>query len=431
MKPEKRAFTLIFMTLLIDVAAMGMTLPVLPGIMSGFVGGDLARAAQLVGIVGALTAGLEFICAPIIGGLSDRFGRKPILLVGMLGPGLTYLLLAIAPSIAWLFIGYIVAGIVGAIFTTTNAYLADITPAEDRAARFGMLGAAFGVGFIVGPLAGGLLGGIALQLPLYAAGGLTLINLLLCLCFLPESLATSRRRAFRWSRANPLAALGLLRRNRTILALAASLFLSNLALNGLYSTWLFSTTLRFGWGVAQTGITFAVMGVLAAFSQSLLVGPMVKRLGERCSILLGFGVNALTFLAYAFVPHGWMIYPTIAFGNLGVPGEPAAQSVLAGSVGEEEQGAIQGAMASLLSITRIAGPLIATNSFAYFVSPAAPFAFPGAPFATGAMLLAGALFLAWRFVRPTAPAPAQPVAATEDDILALRAGHGMPQQEAA
>lgn len=430
MQSQKRAFTLIFMTLLIDVAAMGMTLPVLPGIMSGFADGDLARGAQLVGIVGALTAGLEFVFAPIVGGLSDHFGRKPLLVVGMLGPGLTYFLLAAAPSVAWIFIGYIVAGIVGAIFTTTSAYLADITPVEERAARFGLLGAAFGVGFIIGPLAGGLLGGISLHLPLYAAGGLTLVNLLLCLAFLPESLATTRRRAFRWPQANPLAALGMLRRNRTILALAASLFLANLALNGLYSTWLFSTTLRFGWGVAQTGITFAVMGVLAAFSQSLLVGPMVRRLGERVSILLGFGVNALTFLAYAFVPSGWMIYPTLAFGNLGAPGEPAARAVLAASVSEEEQGAIQGALASLMNITRIAGPLVATNSFAYFISPEAPVYLPGAPFAVGALLFAAALALAWRFVRPATTTSAQEVAPAAPEIVAL-SGQFAAQREAA
>ena len=250
-----------------------------------------------------------------------------------------------------------------------------------------------------------MLGGIGLRVPLYAAGGLTLVNLALCLALLPESLPATRRRAFHWSHANPLAAVELLRRNRTILALAASLFLSNLALNGLYSTWIFSTTLRFGWGTGQTGVTFAVMGVLAALAQGLLVGPAVGRLGERRGILLGLAAGVLSFLAYALAPQGWMIYPIIVVASLAALDAPASQSLLTSSAGEDEQGAVQGALASVLSVTRIAGPLIATSIFAFFVAPTAPVYFPGAPFASGAVLLAGALALAWRFVRPAAPGP--------------------------
>lgn len=400
MKSGNRAFGLIFVTLVIDVAAMGMMIPVLPELLSGFVGGDYARAAQLSGIIAALAAGLEFVCGPIVGAISDRYGRKPVLLLGMIGPGMTYLALAMASGVEWFIVGSIVSGIVGAIFTTANAYVADVTPPEQRAGRFGMLGAAFGLGFIIGPLAGGLLGGIDLRLPLFAAGGLTLLNLAVCLLVLPESLPVARRRAFHWRRANPLGSLRLLRRNPTLLALAASLFLSNLALNGLYSTWLFSTTLRFGWGAAQNGITFAVMGLLAALVQGLLVGPAVKRLGERRSILIGLSASVLSFLAYALAPQGWMIYAIIAVSSIAALDEPASQALISSSVGEDEQGAVQGALASVLSLTRIVGPLIATNTFAYFVSPATPLYFPGAPFAVGAVLIAGALLLAWRFVRP-------------------------------
>jgi MFS transporter, DHA1 family, tetracycline resistance protein len=423
MKSSTRAFSLIFLTLLIDVAAMGMSIPVLPAIMNGFVGGDVARGAQLAGLVAALAAGLEFVFAPIMGALSDRYGRKPALVLGMLGPGLTYLLLATATDVAWLVAGYLIAGVIGAIYATANAYLADITPPEQRASRFGLMGAAFGLGFIIGPLAGGLLGTIGLRVPLYAASGLTLLNLLLCLAILPESLPSSQRRAFRWSRANPLAALQMLRRNGTLLALAASLFLSNLALNGLYSTWIFSTTLRFGWGTAQTGVTFAVMGLLAALVQSSLVGPAVRRLGERRSIMIGLSVSVMSFVAYALAPQGWMIYLIIAVSSLGALDAPATQTLVAASVGADEQGAVQGALSSLLSVTRIVGPLIGTNVFAYFVSPSAPVYFPGAPFAVGALLIMGALLLAWRFVRPAVSAASLQLSASVDTHRELAAAH--------
>jgi DHA1 family tetracycline resistance protein-like MFS transporter len=325
-------------------------------------------------------------------------------------------LLASTTSIAWLFAGYTIAGIIGAIYSTTNAYVADITPPEQRAARYGLMGAAFGLGFIVGPLMGGLLGSIGVRVPLYAAGGLTLLNLVVCLFLLPESLPSARRRAFRWSHANPFAALGLLRRTPALLALSASLFLSNLALQGMYNTWLYSTTMRFGWGATQNGVTFAVMGLCAALVQGLLVGPSVRRLGERRSILIGLSVSVLSFLGYAFAPQAWMFYLIIAVSSLGALDAPATQTLIAASVGEDERGAVQGALASVLSVTRIVGPLIATNTFAYFVSPSAPIYFPGAPFASGAVLIAGALVIAWHFVRPAAPAtvPNQAATAAED-----------------
>lgn len=388
MKSGVRAFGLVFTTLLIEVAAMGMMIPVLPEIIVSFAGGDFGRAAQLGGIVAALTAGLGFVCAPVIGALSDRYGRKPALVIGMVGPGLTYLALALATNVMWLFAGFVVSGVLGAIHTTTNAYVADITPPE--------LGAAFGLGFIVGPLAGGLLGSFGLRVPLYVAGGLTLLNLVLCLFLLPESLAPAKRRAFRWSNANPIASLGLLRRSPMLLALASSLFLSGLANQGLYGTWVFSTSLRFDWGTATTSMTFAVMGICVALSQDLLVGPAVKRLGERRSIIIGLAVSILAFLAYAVAPQGWMIYLIIAVSSIAALDEPTSQALLSSSVGEDEQGAIT----SVLSLTGIIGPLIATSTFAYFVSPDAPVYFPGAPFASGAVLVAVALILAWCFLRP-------------------------------
>jgi MFS transporter, DHA1 family, tetracycline resistance protein len=395
------AFGLIFSTLLIDVAAMGMLIPVLPELIRGFVGGDFGRAAQLAGLVAALSAGLSFACAPVLGGLSDRFGRKPLLLLGMVGPAITYLGLAGATDVSWYVIGFCITGILGAIHSTTNAYVADITPFENRAARYGMMGAAFGLGFIVGPLAGGLLSGLGLRVPFYVAGGLTLLNLALCLFFLPESLDNAKRRVFTWRQANPLASLGLLRRSPLLTAIAGSLFLSNLANHGLYSTWVFSTTLRFGWSSVTTGIVFTLIGVCTALAQGLLVGPIVKRLGERRSILLGLTVSMSAFLAYALAPQGWMIYLIIALSSFGAVDEPASQALVSSSVGEDEQGAVQGALASLISLTAVFGPLLSTSMFNHFVSENAPIYFPGAPFALGAFLIACALLLAWRFVRPS------------------------------
>jgi MFS transporter, DHA1 family, tetracycline resistance protein len=398
---KKMAFGLIFSTLLIDVAAMGMLIPVLPELIRNFVGGDFGRAAQLTGLVAALSAGLSFICAPVLGGLSDRFGRKPLLLLGMVGPAVAYLGLAGATDIRWYVIGFCLSGILGAIHSTTNAYIADITPFENRAARYGMMGAAFGLGFIVGPLAGGLLSGFGLRVPFYVAGGLTLLNLALCLFLLPESLDTAKRRTFRWREANAFASLGLLRRSPLLTALAGSFFLSNLANHGLYSTWVFSTTLRFDWNSVTTGIVFTLIGVCTALAQGFLVGPIVKRIGERRSVLLGLTVSMFAFLAYALAPQGWMIYLIIAVSSFGAVDEPATQALVSGSVGEDEQGAVQGALASLMGLTAVFGPLLSTNVFNYFVSETAPAYFPGAPFAAGAVLILCALILAWRFVRPS------------------------------
>ena len=400
MGSEGKAFGLVFAALLIDVAAMGMLIPVLPEIIAGFTGGDFGRAARLGGAIAAITAGLGFVCALVVGAMSDQFGRKPALVVGMVGPGLTYLALAFATNVAWLFVGFAVSGILGAIHTTTNAYVADITTVGDRAARYGMLGAAFGLGFIVGPLVGGMLGGFGLRVPLYVAGGLTLLNLALCVLLLPESLTPQKRRAFRWKNANPLASLGLLFRTPVLMALSGSLFLSGVANQGLYGTWVFSTTLRFDWGTVATGVTFAVMGVCAALSQGLLVGPAVKRFGERRSIVIGLAVSMLAFLAYAVAPSGWMIYLIIAVASIGALDEPASQSLLSSSVGEDEQGAVQGAITGVLSLTGVIGPLLGTGAFAYFVSDDAPVYFPGAPFAAGAVLIAAALVFAWYFLRP-------------------------------
>jgi DHA1 family tetracycline resistance protein-like MFS transporter len=250
-----------------------------------------------------------------------------------------------------------------------------------------------------------LLGSFGVQIPLLVAGATTVLNLVLCVVLLPESLDRRKRRPFRWSQANPLASLSLLRRTPLLVALATMLLLTNLANQGLYATWVFSTTLRFGWSITVVGVVFAVMGVCFALSQSLLVGPVVKRLGERRSILVGLATSVVASLAYALVPQGWMVFLVIVLGALGAVDEPATQALLSASVDETEQGAIQGAVASVLSITAIVGPLISTNVFSYFTSGSAPVFFPGAPLAFGALLMLAALAVAWGFVKP-APRPA-------------------------
>ncbi len=397
-----RAFGLIFATLFIDVAVMGMMIPVLPELLRSSVGGNYGQAAQIAGLVAAMSAALGFFCAPVLGALSDRFGRKPVLLLGMIAPAVMYFGLSAASNLVWYIIGFALSGILGAIYSTTNAYVADITPPEQRAERFGMMGAAFGLGFIVGPLAGGLLGGISLIAPFLGAGILTLLNMIICLFWLPESLPLEKRRAFTWRNANPLASLALLRRTPMLAALAGTLFLSSLALQGMYSTFVLSTTLRFGWDITQTGIVFAVIGVFTAFSQSVLVAPITKRLGERRSVLLGLTVSMFSFFAYALVPQGWMIYLVIALSSFGAVDEPASQALVSSSVLDTEQGAVQGALTSLISLTAVFGPLLSTNIFAYFVSPSSPVFFPGAPLFIGAVLIGLALLLAWRFVQPKA-----------------------------
>ena len=400
MTSSNRPFRLIFSTLLIDVAAMGMLIPVLPAALQDMVGGDVGRAATIGGLFAALSALLSFVCAPVLGAISDRVGRRPVLLLGMAGPAVTYFGLAVTTDLTWFVVGFCLSGILGAIHSTTNAYIADITPAEERAGRFGLMGAAFGIGFVFGPLAGGLLGGLGTAVPFYVAGGLTVINIVICLIALPESLPSDRRRRVTLAQANPIAALRLLVRTPLLTAMAAAFLLTNVANHALYSTWVFSTTTRFGWSSVTTGIVFAVMGMAFAVAQGLAVGPTVKRLGERRSILLGLTVSVAAFAAYAVAPEGWMIYVVIAVSAFGAVDEPAIQSLLSQAVGADEQGALQGALASVMGLAAVLGPLVGSTTFGYFVSDAAPVYLPGAPFAAGAVLIVAALALAWRFIRP-------------------------------
>lgn len=401
MTNTKRGFGLVLLTMLIDVAAMGMLIPVLPGTIVGLVGGDLATAAWLGGSVATLSAALSLFSAPILGSLSDRFGRRPILVLGLAGPAVTYLALALTPSVGWLIAGFALTGVLGAIQATTTAYVADITTPEDRAARFGMIGAAFGLGFVLGPVVGGLLGGIAQSLPFLVAASITVLNLLLVVVAMPESLSVSKRRRFTLRGASPIAPLSLLARSRVLRGLAIAYLLTNVANHALYNTFVFSTTARFGWSDLTTGVIFAVMGLAVAVAQGTVVGPIVKRLGERRSILLGLATSALAFVGYAVAPSTWAIVAVIVIAAFGAMDEPAAQSMLSREVGEDEQGALQGALTSVMSLAAVIGPMVGSATFGYFVSGAAPVFLPGAPFLASAVLAVAALLIVWRYVRPS------------------------------
>jgi DHA1 family tetracycline resistance protein-like MFS transporter len=312
-----------------------------------------------------------------------------VLLGSLLGSWLDYLLLAFAPTLGWFFLGRMVAGITGASISTASAYIADVSPPEKRAQNFGLIGAAFGLGFITGPALGGWLGGHSLRLPFLVAAGLTAMNWLYGMFVLPESLAVANRRPFSWSRANPVGSLLALRRYPVVLGLAATLFLVHLAHNGVHSTWVLYTGYRYEWTAAQVGLSLAVVGVTAAIIQGWLVRIILPKLGERRAILIGLTISTLNLLGYGLATKGWMIYAILAVGSLGAITSPAVQGLISRSVPVDDQGALQGSLTSLTSVTGIIGPPIMTTLFGYFISPRAPWHVPGAAFffSSGLMLV--------------------------------------------
>lgn len=384
---RRAAMAFILVTLVIDILGVGIIIPVLPELFKELLGGDQALAARDYGIIASVYALMQFIFAPVLGALSDRFGRRPIILISLFGLGIDYLFQAFAPSIAWLVVGRIIAGIAGASFTTANAYIADISTPENRARNFGLVGAAFGLGFVLGPLLGGVLGGINLRLPFIAAAVLALLNWLYGFFVLPESLAPENRSKFSWAKANPIGSIGNLGNYPVVSALAIAFVFTSLAQRGLETTWVLYTGYRYGWGEQMNGVTLALVGVMALVVQGFLIGPIIKRFGERQAILLGLGVSVLSFAVYGFAWEGWVMFAGIIVGSLAGVAGPAIQGLVAGSVSPSEQGKVQGALTSLISLTGIVAPIIFTTGiFAYFTSEAAVFRLPGAPFLLGALL---------------------------------------------
>ncbi|TCZ67365.1 TCR/Tet family MFS transporter [Flaviaesturariibacter aridisoli] len=399
----KSALRFIFLTLLIDITGLGLIIPVMPKLIESLTGGNISDAAVWGGALTVAYAAMQFACAPIIGNLSDQYGRRPVLLLSLLGFGVDYLFLSFAPSIGWLFVGRLIAGFTGASFTTASAYIADISTEETRAKNFGIVGAAFGMGFILGPVIGGLLGSFGPRTPFIVAAGLCLLNVLYGYFALPESLPADRRRAFSWRNANPTAPLLLFRRLPSVSGLVGALILVYIAGHAIQSNWNFYTTEKFGWTEKMIGLSLGMFGLLIGITQAGLIRIINPKIGNERSVYLGLALYALGMLLFAFASQTWMLFAIMVPYCLGGICGPALQAIISGGVPNNEQGALQGSLTSLMSATSIFGPAIMTNLFAYFTGPKTPVHFAGAPFLLGSLLLAISTVMAYRTLR-AAPA---------------------------
>lgn len=397
--PSRAAFAFVFIAVLLDMLALGIIIPVMPMLVSSFLGGDTARSAEILGLFGTAWALMQFLFSPLLGALSDRFGRRPVILVSCLGLGLDYVLMAIAPSLTWLFVGRIISGIASASVSTGFAYVADVTPPEQRGARFGMLGVAFGAGFVLGPAIGGLAGSIDPRLPFWIAAGLGLVNALYGWLILPESLPQNSRMPFSWRRANPLGALKLLRSHRELFGLAAVNFLGMLAHAVLPTISVLYLFYRYGWDERAVGFVLAGVGICAMVVQGALIGPVITRFGERTSLIAGQVFGLMGFLVYGAAPTGaWFIVGTPFMALWGLA-NPASMALMSRHVGHDEQGQLQGASASVQGIASMLGPGLFSLIFAYSIRPELGFQLPGAPFLLAALLLLIAAVIAWRVTR--------------------------------
>ncbi len=397
--PRKAAFAFIFITVALDMLALGMIIPVLPKLVMSFLGGDTASASRMVGIFGTAWALMQFIAAPIVGALSDRFGRRPIVLLSNFGLGCDYLLMTFAPSLSWLFAGRLVAGVSSASISTAFAYIADVTPPEKRAERFGMLGAAVGCGVVVGPARGGLVGHWGPRVPFGFAAGLSLINGLYGLFVLPESLAPDKRAAFTWAKANWFGALRLLRSQAQLTGLALVNFIGQVAHCVLPSSFVLYATYRYHWDERMVGFTLGGVGVCMAIVQAGLVKPVVEKIGERQTLFLGVIAGAIGFAIYGIANTGeYFLIGVPIMALWGLEG-PALQGLMSRRVGEDQQGQLQGANGSLQGIAGIIGPALFTTVFAQSIAKDNPSPTPGAPFLLAAGLIALSALVAWRFTR--------------------------------
>ncbi len=394
LKNRKPALGFIFITLLLDVIGFGIIIPIIPKYISHLIGSDLSNASIYSGWLMFSFSVMQFLFSPVLGSLSDRYGRRPILLISLFGFGLNYLIIAFAPTIGWLFVGRILAGIMGASFTTASAYIADISTPEKRAQNFGLIGAAFGLGFIIGPVMGGILGHYGMKLPFLVAAGLTFVNWAYGYFVLPESLPKRYRRRFDFKRANPVGSLLQLRKYPVIWGLIGSLICVYIAGFATQSTWTFFTMEAFHWNETLVGYSLGLVGLLMAVVQGGLVRIINPKLGPVKSIYTGLIFYGAGLVMIALAPQGWMLFLIMIPFSIGGIANPAIQSIISNEVPANEQGELQGALTSLMSVTSIVGPLLMTGLFSFFTSKSAPLYFPGAPFMMGAVLVVISAFLA-------------------------------------
>ena len=400
--PRRAALIFIFFTVLLDMLAFGMIVPVLPKLIEGFMGGDAGEAAEIYGLFGTVWALMQLIFMPILGSLSDRFGRRPVILASVTGLGLDFILMALAPSVSWLLVGRIISGITSANMSTSSAYIADVTPPDQRSAAFGMMGAAFGVGFILGPALGGLLGSIGPRMPFWVAAACCLVNAVYGLFVLPESLPPERRAAFNWRRANPVGAIGMLTARPELRGLAGVKFLCDLAHLVLPSTFVLAASYRYGWSIGDVGLVMSTVGLTSMVVQAGLVGRAVKRFGERVMLPVGLAAGVTSMVIYGFADTPALFMVGVPVGALQGFAGPSLQSLITRRVDPTEQGRLQGALSSVQGFAGMLGPAMFTQTFAWFIGPNTPAHLPGAAFLLAGIVLTAALLLALKVTRAAA-----------------------------
>ena len=398
----RAAFYFILITVAFDFLAFGIIAPVLPDLIRQFEAGDFARASDMIGYFGFAWSTMQFLFSPILGAWSDRFGRRPVILLSCFGLGLDYIFMAVAPSLRWLFVGRIISGITTSNVATAFAYITDVTPPEKRAKPFGLISAAFGLGFVVGPALGGWLGNHNLRLPFWAAAFLSLANALYGYFVLPESLPPERRSKSAWHMANPLGSLRLLRSRAELSGLAIVMTLYYLAHQSLVTVWALYTEFRYTWSRRDVGLSLAVVGVSAAIVSGILVGPFVRRFGERRSVLAGLAFGTLGFLGFGLAARGWVILAVLPLVALWGIAAPAIQTLMSRCVDPSSQGRLQGAINSIRAITGMAGPLLFTQIFSLAIAAKSGLRLPGAPYFVAGLLLLSSMFLAAYFTRTRA-----------------------------
>jgi len=391
---RRAALAFIFVTILLDMFALGLVIPVLPRLIEDFLGGDTAGAARIYGLFATVWAVMQFLFMPVMGALSDRYGRRRVILLSNLGLGLSYVVMALAPGLAWLFVARVISGITAANVSTAMAYVADVTPPAGRAAAFGRTGIAIGLGFVLGPALGGLLGSVDPRLPFWVAAALSILNAAYGIFVLPESLSPERRRAFEWRRANPLGSLTLLRSSRVLTGLAGVMFLANIAHAALPATFVLYAGYRFGWDARDVGFVLAGVGASSALVQGVAVGPLVRRFGERRVLLAGLMCGAAGFCAYGLAPTGLLFLAAVPVVALWGLASPTVQGIMSQQVGASQYGELQGAAGAVMGVATMIGPALFAGTFAYFIGEGAPLHLPGAAFLLAALLLAAGAALA-------------------------------------